>query len=138
MQRRPADESLEATRPRCAGFAATGRKRGAIGREAISKSLICRVSSAVEQRFCKPLVGSSNLSPGTEQNQRLSYDSLASIFPENAFGKSMGRCGKPLASPPGARRASSYVLVTPSAIERASGLAKGFLGRPAASLGPCF
>src|SRR5215510_9814782 len=24
-----------------------------------------RVSSAVEQRFCKPLVGSSNLSPGT-------------------------------------------------------------------------
>src|SRR5262249_19632615 len=27
--------------------------------------LICRVSSAVEQRFCKPLVGSSNLSPGT-------------------------------------------------------------------------
>jgi len=30
-----------------------------------SKSLICRVSSAVEQRFCKPLVGSSNLSPGT-------------------------------------------------------------------------
>jgi hypothetical protein len=27
--------------------------------------LICRVSSVVEQRFCKPLVGSSNLSPGT-------------------------------------------------------------------------
>src|SRR5262249_29455415 len=25
----------------------------------------CRVSSAVEQRFCKPLVGSSILSPGT-------------------------------------------------------------------------
>jgi hypothetical protein len=30
--------------------------------------LICRVSSAVEQRFCKPLVGSSNLSPGTIKN----------------------------------------------------------------------
>ena len=30
-----------------------------------AKSLICRVSSAVEQRFCKPLVGSSILSPGT-------------------------------------------------------------------------
>src|SRR5262245_58271027 len=30
-----------------------------------TKCLICRVSSAVEQRFCKPLVGSSNLSPGT-------------------------------------------------------------------------
>ena len=29
----------------------------------ISKA--CRVSSVVEQRFCKPLVGSSNLSPGT-------------------------------------------------------------------------
>jgi hypothetical protein len=31
------------------------------------KSLICRVSSAVEQRFCKPLVGSSILSPGTNK-----------------------------------------------------------------------
>src|SRR5689334_25360766 len=31
----------------------------------VRKSLICRVSSVVEQRFCKPLVGSSNLSPGT-------------------------------------------------------------------------
>jgi hypothetical protein len=30
-----------------------------------AKPLICRVSSVVEQRFCKPLVGSSNLSPGT-------------------------------------------------------------------------
>ncbi len=28
-------------------------------------NLACRVSSAVEQRFCKPLVGSSILSPGT-------------------------------------------------------------------------
>jgi hypothetical protein len=28
----------------------------------------CRVSSAVEQRFCKPLVGSSILSPGTSNN----------------------------------------------------------------------
>src|ERR671922_1613861 len=31
----------------------------------ITKRLVCRVSSVVEQRFCKPLVGSSNLSPGT-------------------------------------------------------------------------
>jgi hypothetical protein len=30
-----------------------------------AKSLKSRVSSAVEQRFCKPLVGSSILSPGT-------------------------------------------------------------------------
>ena len=29
-----------------------------------------RVSSAVEQRFCKPLVGSSNLSPGTTLTSR--------------------------------------------------------------------
>ena len=28
-------------------------------------SLVSRVNSAVEQRFCKPLVGSSILSPGT-------------------------------------------------------------------------
>src|SRR5262249_17023734 len=28
------------------------------------------VSSAVEQRFCKPLVGSSNLSPGTTRSAR--------------------------------------------------------------------
>src|ERR1035437_9976469 len=27
----------------------------------------CRVSSAVEQRFCKPLVGSSILTPGTNK-----------------------------------------------------------------------
>src|SRR5947208_2198865 len=32
-------------------------------------SLICRVSSVVEQRFCKPLVGSSNLSPGTNKSK---------------------------------------------------------------------
>jgi hypothetical protein len=36
-----------------------------LGRRA--KSLKCRVSSAVEQRFCKPLVGSSILSPGTRE-----------------------------------------------------------------------
>ena len=33
----------------------------------ISKA--CRVSSVVEQRFCKPLVGSSNLSPGTNKSK---------------------------------------------------------------------
>jgi hypothetical protein len=36
----------------------------------IAKSLKCRVSSVVEQRFCKPLVGSSNLSPGTNGSGR--------------------------------------------------------------------
>jgi hypothetical protein len=30
-----------------------------------AKSLICRVSSAVEQRFCKPQAGGSIPSPGT-------------------------------------------------------------------------
>ena len=37
------------------------------------KSLICRLSSVVEQRFCKPLVGSSNLSAGTNFNKRNQY-----------------------------------------------------------------
>jgi hypothetical protein len=32
----------------------------------------CRVSSVVEQRFCKPLVGSSNLSPGTNKIRHVS------------------------------------------------------------------
>jgi hypothetical protein len=31
----------------------------------------CRVSSVVEQRFCKPLVGGSNPSPGTSRNKGL-------------------------------------------------------------------
>src|SRR4051812_34787157 len=30
----------------------------------------CRISSVVEQRFCKPLVGSSNLSSGTTEIRR--------------------------------------------------------------------
>jgi integrase len=33
----------------------------------VREVLICRVSSAVEQRFCKPLVGGSIPSPGTEE-----------------------------------------------------------------------
>jgi hypothetical protein len=37
---------------------------GAIREASIGLS---RVSSVVEQRFCKPLVGSSNLSPGTSK-----------------------------------------------------------------------
>ncbi len=37
----------------------------AIRRLELQNPFICRVSSAVEQRFCKPLVGSSILSPGT-------------------------------------------------------------------------
>src|SRR5262245_60216956 len=40
-----------------------------------------RVSSAVEQRFCKPLVGSSNLSPGTIQRRRLSWSFVAPPSP---------------------------------------------------------
>ncbi len=39
-----------------------------------AKPLICRVSSAVEQRFCKPLVGSSILSPGTITSGREAAD----------------------------------------------------------------
>src|SRR5262249_55448799 len=43
----------------------------------------CRVSSVVEQRFCKPLVGSSNLSPGTGK----SNTSWIVIFPETRLGR---------------------------------------------------
>ena len=38
----------------------------------LPKPLICRVSSAVEQRFCKPLVGGSSPSPGTNEIKYLS------------------------------------------------------------------
>ena len=34
-------------------------------RTGVQETQLSRVSSVVEQRFCKPLVGSSNLSPGT-------------------------------------------------------------------------
>ena len=62
-----------------------------------SKPLICRVSSAVEQRFCKPLVGSSILSPGTVR----SGASCKVIFPAAREGRSPlpGRdCGTAAAS----------------------------------------
>src|ERR1035441_653535 len=39
---------------------------GALGAKCLNNK-DCRVSSAVEQRFCKPLVGSSILSPGTNK-----------------------------------------------------------------------
>ena len=38
----------------------------------------CRVSSAVEQRFCKPLVGSSILSPGTKISGKYKWLNRAS------------------------------------------------------------
>ena len=47
------------------------------------KSLICRVSSVVEQRFCKPLVGSSNLSPGTNR-----------LAPRDSRLKAGGNCAR--------------------------------------------
>src|SRR5262249_29857657 len=49
---------------------------------------ICRVSSGVEQRFCKPLVGGSNPSPGTKEIKDLARPpgpfpcrSLSQAFP---------------------------------------------------------
>jgi hypothetical protein len=36
------------------------------------KSLTCRVSSVVEQRFCKPLVAGSNPAPGTKRTKHIS------------------------------------------------------------------
>jgi hypothetical protein len=41
-------------------------------------------------RFCKPLVGSSNLSPGTSEIKRLG-DFRAEVFPESTAGKTVGR-----------------------------------------------
>jgi hypothetical protein len=38
--------------------------------------LMCRVSSAVEQRFCKPLVGGSSPSPGTIKKPAWNKDFL--------------------------------------------------------------
>ena len=38
----------------------------------LQEQRVGRVSSAVEQRFCKPLVGSSILSPGTNKIKELS------------------------------------------------------------------
>src|SRR5215831_14944793 len=56
-----------------------------------------RISSAVEQRFCKPLVGSSNLSSGTSKIKDLAEDFGPPIFPENAIGKTVGEHCKRLA-----------------------------------------
>ena len=39
----------------------------------VLKVFKCRVSSVVEQRFCKPLVGGSNPSPGTNKNKGLAF-----------------------------------------------------------------
>jgi hypothetical protein len=58
VRRRPA--TSQCSGPLRAGVHATGYK-----------FLMCRVSSAVEQRFCKPLVGSSNLSPGTKKAEEI-------------------------------------------------------------------
>ena len=49
----------------------------------LPKPLICRVSSAVEQRFCKPLVGGSSPSPGTNKIKQLAKTIVPSLA-ENA------------------------------------------------------
>jgi hypothetical protein len=54
-----------------------------IRRPPLPKPLICRVSSAVEQRFCKPLVGGSSPSPGTNE---IKY--LRTIWPPKSCQKS--------------------------------------------------
>ena len=58
------------------------------------KPLIGRVSSAVEQRFCKPLVGSSILSPGTNKI-RYTHVFVERDLPGNHFGQTMGRSADP-------------------------------------------
>jgi hypothetical protein len=61
-----------------------------IDKRFINRSL-CRFSSAVEQRFCKPLVGSSILSTGTNEIKGLVAFFVGLVFPEKAIGKIMGR-----------------------------------------------
>ena len=67
--------------PRGTGAAAQPRRvypdvypcdRWRSGAASICNHLVCRFSSAVEQRFCKPKVGSSILSTGTSQINDLS------------------------------------------------------------------
>jgi hypothetical protein len=55
-----------------------------------AETLICRVSSVVEQRFCKPLVGSSNLSPGTSKNRHLAPFFCRLHHPSLALGHTTG------------------------------------------------
>jgi hypothetical protein len=52
--------------------------------------MVSRVSSAVEQRFCKPLVGSSILSPGTTKIGHLSRFRGCQSSPGIGAGKRMG------------------------------------------------
>jgi hypothetical protein len=63
----------------------------ACGRGATLVAVISsRVSSAVEQRFCKPLVGSSILSPGTNKIKDLCGDLASSISSKGSRGKHWG------------------------------------------------
>jgi hypothetical protein len=54
----------------------------------------CRVSSVVEQRFCKPLVGSSNLSPGTNKINDLKGRSKTHVLLRQHLGQQFARSGK--------------------------------------------
>src|SRR5262249_7887650 len=51
------------------------------------KPLICRVSSVVEQRFCKPLARGSNPLPGTNKINRLNQIFLSQSSQESPRGR---------------------------------------------------
>ena len=55
----------------------------------------CRRSSAVEQRFCKPLVGSSILSAGTKKTNKLVRYFEPDCFRDFEIGKQMGSAAVP-------------------------------------------
>src|ERR1043165_2695414 len=64
-----------------------GGKMVAIGYRRCQKTHRCRVSSAVEQRFCKPLVGSSILSPGTNRIRALQHIAALKSSQNSALGR---------------------------------------------------
>ena len=55
------------------------------------KCPFCRVSSAVEQRFCKPLVGGSIPSPGTSKTRHLAHYRHPQFQAKIALGKQWGK-----------------------------------------------
>ena len=55
-----------------------------------AKSLICRVSSAVEQRFCKPQVVGSNPTPGTNLINHLADILWMIVVRSSSLGNTLG------------------------------------------------
>ncbi len=109
----PAPHAIRAAkRPECAESGIAFRLK------ALAKPLICRISSVVEQRFCKPLVGSSNLSSGTTP-RIVVYDDAVLHSPITRFSRA-----KTLL-PPRRHQWWRYVCVAAGRMGRGPGLRRG-------------